>query len=336
MVFVTGATGLVGSYLVWELLGRNTRVRALCRSAAARERVLALWRRDHPGEVGREALLEWVEGDILDLPFLESAMTGVHTVYHCAGLVSFDPAREEALLKTNWEGTRNMVNTCLGLGVKTLCHVSSISTVAGTTPPLTESDTWDPARTNVYATSKYLAEMEVWRGGQEGLQTVIVNPGVIFGPGFWDTGSNLFFSRTASGMRYYPPGGTGFIGIRDVVACMVGLTTGGHYGQRYILISENLTYKAVIEHIACGLGVAPPKQILRPWQLEILWRLDWLRTRITGRERRLSKRTARGLGQPKAFSAARVEATLGYRFQPVQEVIDNCLKAFKRDRGVRS
>ncbi|WP_088339715.1 NAD-dependent epimerase/dehydratase family protein [Robiginitalea sediminis] len=334
MELVTGATGLLGSHLTLELLRSGATVRAVYRHDGRREQTVQRWLDANPANAALLSRLEWVHGDILDLPFLETALTGIQTVFHCAALVSFDPSQEAALLKTNWEGTRNMVNTALYAKVEAFCHVSSIATVDGTAEVLTESDTWDPARTNGYATSKYLGEMEVWRGSQEGLQTLIVNPGVIFGPGNWDEGSGRFFSRVAGGLRYYPPGGTGFIGLDDTVRCILALVQKKMYRQRFLLVSENLSYRSVLVTIARNLGVRPPSRPLHRWHLELLWRLDWARHRLTGSPRQLSRGMARHMGGPGRYGNKKVREALGYSFQPMEEVIAACATAFKKDRPV--
>ena len=179
MVFVTGATGLLGSHLILELLRRGDRVRALARPGSDLGKVQELFRWYGPEAASKWDRIEWVSGDILDIPALETALDGIREVYHCGAMISFDPADEEALLRVNWEGTRNLVDLCLALEVPVFCHVSSIATLGGLGEVRTESDTSEPGSSSGYAISKYLAETEVWRGGLEGLSTVIVNPGVI-------------------------------------------------------------------------------------------------------------------------------------------------------------
>jgi nucleoside-diphosphate-sugar epimerase len=272
--------------------------------------------------------IEWIIADVSDLCALETAMEGVDTVYHCAGLISFDPADRDKLLKVNWEGTRNMINTALDKNVRAFCFASSIATVGSGEGSFDETHLWDPSQTNIYATSKYLGEMEVWRGGLEGLETVIVNPGLILGPGFWNRGSGRLFTAVAKGLKRYPPGGTGFVGIADVVRGMIGLMHNGSYNRRYIMVAENLSYREALQAIAQNLGVAPPRKQLRQWQLETLWRLDWLRSKLAGSPRKLSKETARGLRRQKQFENNRIKEELGLVFTPVDEVIEQCAKAF--------
>ena len=116
-------------------------------------------------------------------------MQGITQVYHCAAIVSFDPKDKDHLLKINIEGTANVVNACIDAGVKKLVHVSSVAALGrirkGET--VTEKMNWTEETSNsIYGKSKYLGELEVWRGIGEGLQAVIVNPTVIFGGDNWD------------------------------------------------------------------------------------------------------------------------------------------------------
>ena len=317
-----------------DLLRSGQQVRALCRPGSNLERVRDLFRWYGAQAEALYAKIEWVTGDLTDIPSLDIAMDGATAVYHCGALISFDPADRNRLLKVNQEGTRNIVNICLHKKIPRLYYTSSIATIGGTSGTVSENDLWDPVHTNVYATSKYLGEMEVWRGSQEGLQTFIVNPGVIFGPGNWDEGSGRFFSRVAGGLRYYPPGGTGFIGLEDTVRCILALARKGVYRQRFLLVSENLSYRSVLETIARNLGVQPPSRPLRRWHLELLWRLDWARQRLTGSPRQLSRSMARHMGGPGRYSNEKVREALGYSFQPMEEVIAACATAFKKDRPV--
>jgi nucleoside-diphosphate-sugar epimerase len=275
-----------------------------------------------------------VTGDLNDLPSLSHAFEDVTEVYHCAALISFNPKDAELLGRVNQNGTQNIVNLCLQKGVKRLYYCSSVATMGGFNGPITESDLWDPTDSNVYATSKYLAEMEVWRGGQEGLKTVIINPGVIFGPGFWDQGSGKFFAEMASGLNYAPPGGTGFVGVWDVVRAFEAIAAGNCFNQRFILVAENMKYAEVLSQIARFLEVPEPKKTLALWQLKILWRLDWLRSAIGSRRRKLSRDTVRGLKRPKTYSSEKIEKCIGFQFQPMGEVLRNCAAHFtERTQG---
>ena len=244
MILVTGATGLVGSHLMLQLLQDNQPVSAIYRtnhSIQNTRSVFALY--------GHEALfdrIDWIEADITDIPALEFAFRNIDYVYHCAACISFDPADEELLRKTNIEGTANVVNFCLQYGIKKLCYVSSIAALGDLKEgeqTITEETEWNPEKSHSdYAISKYGAEMEIWRGQQEGLEVVIVNPGVILGPLFWESGSGEIFTRVANGLLFYTKGTTGFTTVEDVVTIMTKLMESDVHGERFIIISKNVSF----------------------------------------------------------------------------------------------
>ena len=315
--------------MLLDLLRSGREVRALCRPGSNLDRVRGLFRWYGPQAEALYEKIEWVTGDLTDIPSLDVALDGATAVYHCGALISLDPRDRSRLLKVNQEGTRNIVNLCLHKEIRRLYYTSSIATIGGTSGTVTENDLWDPVHTNVYATSKYLAEMEVWRGGQEGLQTVIVNPGVILGPGFWSEGSGKLFSRVSTGLRITPPGGTGFVGVWDVVKAMKDLGDHQCLNERFVLVTENLEYAVLFQKIARILGVAPPKSVLTGWQLEALWRLDWIRSHLSGGQRRLSRALARSLKMPFHYSSEKIMETIGFRFQPLEEVLRDCADNFR-------
>ena len=136
--------------------------------------------------------IEWVAANITEIPQLTQAFQGITHVYHCAAFVSFNPKHYHALKKANIEGTANVVNIALANDVKKMCYVSSIATLGKSLngESITEETPWNPEDKNsVYSITKYGAEMEVWRGTQEGLDAVIVNPGVTLGEGYWHSSS---------------------------------------------------------------------------------------------------------------------------------------------------
>jgi nucleoside-diphosphate-sugar epimerase len=335
MIFITGGTGLVGSHLLIRLLQSGQQVKALCRPESDLKKVSDLFNWYGPQTAGLYPKIKWVTGDLNDLPSLSSAFEEVTEVYHCAALISFNVKDREMLGRVNQNGTQNIVNLCLQKGVERLYYCSSIATMGGIKGPITESDLWDPADSNVYATSKYLAEMEVWRGGQEGLKTVIVNPGVILGPGFWDQGSGKLFTKIASGLKFTPPGGTGFVGVWDVVRAFEAIAAQNCFNQRFILVAENLKYAEVLTQIAHLLEVPEPKKTLRHWQLECLWRLDWLKSAMGSRRRKLSRDTVRSLRRPKTYSSEKIEKCIGFQFQPIGEVLRICARHFtQKEAGI--
>lgn len=323
MILVTGGTGLVGAHLLLHLAESEAKIRSIYRNQKNIDKTKSLFRLYQ-----KEALfskIEWVEADIIDIPSLEIAFQNIEYVYHCAGLISYDPNDEDQLRKVNIEGTANIVNFCLAYNVKKLCHVSSIAALGDLKPhekEVSEETEWNPeAPHSDYAISKYGAEMEIWRGQQEGLQVVIVNPGVILGAGFWHQGSGVFFSAVKKGFPFYTNGATGYVGVTDVVKIMMQLMKSDINGERFSVIAENLTFKEVIYTIAEKLKAKKPKTEAKPWMLAIAWRLDWFCATFFRTKRRLSKYSANSLLSSESISNDKIKNALNFKFQSIDSVI---------------
>lgn len=334
MILVTGATGLVGSHLVLQLLENQQPIRAIYRSERSLEKAKSLFQ--FYGKLALFDQVQWVRADLLDLPSLEKVFIGIDQVYHCAALISFDPADEHALRKTNIEGTANMVNLSLAFEVKKLCYVSSIAALGDLKSHETiidETTEWNPeVEHSDYAISKYGAEMEVWRGGQEGLSVRVINPGVIIGPGFWDGGSGKLFSQMAQGFSFYTKGITGWVGVKDVVKSLIQSMENPHNGQRYIMVAENWSYETVLTLIAEALHVNLPNRYAKPWMTEIYWRWDGLLSLVFGRKRTLSRISARTLHQEHRYDNAKIKSEFGFEFQSIQQCILETAQAFEAAR----
>lgn len=281
MILVTGATGLVGHHLVKALVQRQQKVRAIYRSVI-------------PSFEGADQV-EWVQADILDILSLEPALAGVSDVYHCAAIVSFSGSDRNLLHQTNVEGTANMVNACLQSGVRKFVFVSSVGALGRIRKNELVNETmyWTPETSNsAYGKSKYLAEMEVWRGIGEGLQAVIVNPAIILGAGDWEKGSAGIFKTAYKEFPWYTEGVTGFVDVADVVRAMVLLMESDISGQRFILSASNITYRELFSTIARCFGKKPPHRNVTPFLAAVVWRLEALKSIFTGKTPLLTKETA--------------------------------------------
>ncbi len=320
-VLLTGATGFLGSYLLKELLSAGyTDLRALRRSSST----LDLLR-------GVEGKVAWCEGDVTDIDFLAEAMQGVDVVFHAAALVSFLPKDKKGLYRINVGGTAHVVNAALAAGVKDFIHVSSTAALGRSRQGvgITEDAVWEDAPYNThYAHSKYLAELEVWRGQEEGLRVAVVNPAVILGVGRPEEGTMRFFSRVKKGMTFYPPGATGFVDVRDVARFMRLVYETGRRGERFILSAENLTYKKFFELIAASLGVHPPFRRVTPFLKELAWRLEWLRAKMLFREPFLTRETAHTAMSTWLYDNRRSLTVAGFRYRPVEESIAETARHF--------
>ncbi len=281
MIFVTGASGLVGSHLIQSLLSKGKKVRALYRQAV-------------PVFAGSEQC-DWVKGDILDPIGLNEALEGVEYVYHCAAIVSFAPGAASKMLHSNVEGTANVVNACLIQKVKKLIFVSSVAALGRIreTEAIDESMHWTPETSNsVYGQSKYLAELEVWRAMEEGLPMAIVNPVIILGAGDWNNGSSGIFKSAYNEFPWYTGGMSGFVDVLDVVDAMQLLMESNITGQRYVLSADNLTYRSLFNSIATAFNKRLPYKKVTPLLASIVWRLEAIKGFFTGKAPLLTKETA--------------------------------------------
>ena len=335
MILVTGGTGLVGSHLLYKLVKKGYNVRATYRSKKklnAAKHVFSYYT-TQVDELFSQ--IEWVEAHLNDIPALTNAFKDITKVYHCAALVSFDPNDYYTLRRVNIEGTANIVNLCLANNIEKLCYVSSIAAIGHgevNDTTINEKTNWIPEEDhNVYAITKYGAEIEVWRAVQEGLKTVIVNPGFIFGPGFWHSSSGSLFKKIYKGLSYYTTGVTGYVDINDVVNSMLLLMESNIKNERYILVSENLSFKEFATKVAQGLDVKPPYKKASKMQLQLAWRLDWLNHFIRRKRRKLPKQMAKSIAEKYYYSNKKVIADLDFKFKPVDESISETCQFFLKD-----
>lgn len=337
MILVTGGTGLVGAHLLFNLLNENQSVRAIYRNEKKFKTVKRIFSYYTKTPDVLFNSIEWVKADLNNIPDLTEAFNGITHVYHCAAFVSFEPNNFELLRKTNIEGTANIVNQCLSNQVIKLCYVSSIAAIGTPTNNaqlITEDTDWNQEFDNsVYAITKYGAELEVWRGTQEGLDAVIVNPGIIIGPGIWNYGSGSLITMVNKGMTYYTTGSTGYVDVNDVVSCMVTLMKSNIINERYILVSENLSFKDFIYKTANYLNVVPPKKKATKLLLALGWRLDWIKQKLTGKRRLLSKQTAHSALSQSQFSNSKITTAIDYNFTSIDTSLKQTTLAFARDQA---
>ncbi|GEM56545.1 hypothetical protein B0A58_13840 [Flavobacterium branchiophilum NBRC 15030 = ATCC 35035] len=325
MILITGATGLVGGHLLMELLQRTPqKIRGLYRDSAKIERVKLLFTTHQI--IDLFSYIEWFEADVTDVPALEKAFEGITYVYHCAGMISFNSIDEPLLRKINIQGTANIVNLSLDFQIKKLLYVSSVAALGALTEGksiFTEDNEWNPEKLQSdYAITKYGGELEVWRGYQEGLPVVIVNPTIILGNGFWGQGSGDIFSQVVNGLRFYSEGCSGFVTIKDVVCLTRLLMEHPVVGERFIICGENLTYKTVLDAIADALQVTRPK-IKSPY-ITTLWyaKLDGMISFLFSRKRKLDTFGVLSLYAKEYYDNTKVCQLLHYEFEPIMAGIE--------------
>ncbi|MEM9679546.1 MAG: NAD-dependent epimerase/dehydratase family protein [Bacteroidota bacterium] len=337
MILVTGGTGLVGSHLLFQLVKNDSLpVRAIYRRPHKLENVKHVFSYFSDDADTLFDKIEWIEANINDIPKLEKAFKGVTHVYHCAAFVSFEPDKYHVLRKINIEGTANIVNLCIRHDIRKLCYVSSVAAIGHHSDPeklITEDTPWNPEEDNsVYAITKYGAELEAWRGTQEELDVVIVNPGIILGAGYWHSGgSGSIFKQIRKGLKYYTKGSSGYVDVWDVVKIMHQLMLSDIINEGYILISENFSFDVFQSKVAHHLNVPAARKEAKPWLLQLAWRLDWLSFKLFGKRRRLSKQMARSVLSITKYDNTKVREALNYKFKPLDTSIEEVCSLFLKD-----
>jgi nucleoside-diphosphate-sugar epimerase len=267
-----------------------------------------------------------VEADITDVYSLEDCLDGVSDVYHAAALVSFQPGDQRRMARINVEGTSNLVNVCLDKKIRKFCHVSSIAAIgrAENDRVIDEEVIWKASRRNSpYAVSKYGAEREVWRGIEEGLDAVIVNPSIILGPGEINSGSTRLIRTVEKGLSFYTPGINGFVDVRDVVKAMMLLMDSDISGERFIVSAENVAYKDLFSTIARLLNKKEPRYKAGKWMSEVYWRIEHARSRLTGSRPLVTRETARTAGNNYMYSSEKIRTALDFRFMDMEASLED-------------
>ncbi|MCF8257764.1 MAG: NAD-dependent epimerase/dehydratase family protein [Flavobacteriales bacterium] len=337
MILVTGGTGLLGAHVLHRLLEEGNQVCALHRSAKSLATVRDIFRHyaDDPETLIKR--IEWIRGDILDIPAMEEAMKGVSEVYHIAATVSFDPKDRDMMFKVNVEGTANVVNLCLANEGVRLCHVSSVAALGRTEGQclIDENTPWKDSEWNSnYGRSKRKAEMEVWRGIAEGLDAVIVNPCIILGPGDWNQSSAALFTKVWNGLPYYTEGENAMVDVRDVAAVMVLLMQREVFGKRFIVTADNFKLVEVINLIADGMGKKRPTIKASAAMMAVAWRLEKLRSALTGAKPFITRETADNALHVSHYSNGRLlQAMPDFKFRPLDETVNDVSRFFLADMG---
>lgn len=322
MIAVTGANGLLGSFVIRRLL-------------EAREPFIALKRENSDvsflSDIAEQ--IEWKNLDILDAEATHEALGHADRVIHCAALVSFNPRDKKKLYDINVVGTRNVVNSCVANGVKRLVHISSIGAIGRqkNVKEVDESAKWASSPLNTsYGESKYLSELEVMRGQQEGLDTVIVNPSVILGPGVRSRSSTRIFHYAWRGRKFYMDGQINYVSVRDTAEIIYRLLHGKQSGERFIVSAGVVPLKSLMQKIAVRFGKVPPSIRLDTRLLKMLAWAEKLRSGISGTQPLITPQSLQGLVTPILFQNGKVRNALNFEFQSIDETLEWCCETYVR------
>jgi dihydroflavonol-4-reductase len=329
MILVTGATGLLGSHLLIQLTEQGETCRALYRNKAKINEVHGLFCFYFQEKVEEKwRSIEWVYCDLLDISSLEEAMSEISHVYHCAALVSFFKADFEACIQNNRVATANVVNFSLRNKVEKLCYVSSTAAIGvNTKGASTEANKWEPgSEVSGYSVSKFLAEKEVWRGIEEGLNAVIINPCVIFGPGDWNSSSLAIFKAAKKGMPFFPPGSNAIVDARDVANAMFQLMNSTISKERFLCVGPNLTFKELFSELSKKLGQKSPRYTAPKFIALFYALINELLGHITGKSTGISIESVHSGYKSISYDRSKIEKAIPIHFHALEETIENVLK----------
>lgn len=324
MILVTGGTGFLGSYIIKLLVEKGYRVRAIRRSSK-----LPTWMDE---SVFKN--VEWVEGDVLDVVALEEAMEGVEAVIHSAAVVSFLKKERKTMYQVNIDGTANVVNLMLEKNINRLVYISSVAALGRTAGGghVNEERKWEESKINThYSITKHKAEMEVWRGISEGLNAVILNPSTILGFGDWTTGSCAIFKNIQKGISWFTPGINGFVDVEDVAKATMQILESEITEQRFIVNGHTWPFKKLQETIAENFGKKKPTRAANPFLLGIAWRIEKIKSLLTGHKPLLTKESAKVACSQTWFENEKLlNALPGFTYRPLEETIKKACDQYKQ------
>jgi nucleoside-diphosphate-sugar epimerase len=322
MIAVTGANGLLGSYIIRKLIDEQQTFVALKRQGSDTALL---------SDVAQ--YITWRDADVMDPVATEEALADVTRVIHTAAIVSFNPGRARQVMEINVTGTRNVVNACLEKGISRLVHISSVAALGrqkGQTF-IDETNKWiDSPHHSTYAESKYLAELEVARGQEEGLRTVIVNPSVILAPADWNKSSAQLFKYVWDEKPFYMDGYMNYVDVRDAAAITLQLLDADIASERFIASAGKISFYDFFSQVAYFFNkkaprVKPPRSLLN-----LVARLEALRTRFTASEPLITRETVRLAGTEFLYNNQKVRKVLDFEFQPIDRTLHWCCQYYSQ------
>lgn len=323
MNLITGATGIVGSHVLAELLKKNQKCVALYRKETRKQRTQNYLQLLGFSAESIEQQIDWKTADLLDPEALEQTFEGINRVYHCAARVAFAPGEDVSVLETNIKGTALMIDLALKYKIEKFAFVSSIAALGALHGGvLDEKNQWNPeGAQTAYAWSKYLSEMEVWRGQEEGLNCVIVNPGIILTDAFWRRSSGAFTHRAKKENSFYPPAKTGFVTATEVARALTTLMFSEIQGERFILVAVNKTYKEIFKALATPWRHQGPRRRLHKFWLWVFFYVEYLLSIFKLKKRALSKGLIANLFSTASYNGTKIEQMSSFRYTPWDESI---------------
>ncbi len=327
MILVTGASGFLGKHLARRLSAQGEPVRALYHNNPPTETDKAL-----PN-------IQWQKADLLDVFDVEEVMQGVTHIYHCAAIVSFQPSGHQQMLHFNPESTANIVNQAIEQGITKMVYVSSVAALGRSgaiQKEITEDEEWGESGYNsAYGISKYMAETEVWRGIGEGLNAVIVNPGIILGEGDFNEGSAELMKVAFSEFPFYTKGINGWVDVQDVATILCELMRSEHEAERYIISAGNHSYHEIFTLMARALGKKPPHIHANSFITSLIWRWGKLQS-MFGKRPLITKETASNAHSTSLYNNKKLLSALpSFTYTSIEETIQRMAKSFLNVHNIK-
>jgi len=331
-ILVTGGTGLVGAHLLFQLtcLGKNPiAIKRKNSDIKNVKKIFAYYSENFENLFNQ---IKWIECDILDICQLDKVIKSVNCIYHAAALVSFNSALKNQMIENNATGTSNVVDCALKHNIQKICHVSSIATLGSNEQNnVDENCIWDWTNKSAYAISKYLAEMEVWRAFGEGLNGVIVNPSLIIGPGFWDSGIGTIINNSKNISPFYPQGSCGIIDVNDLVKIMIKLMNSDVSNNRFIINSDHISYKEILRIVNKQLKISPPSIKLPKFLMSIFIYLNIFYNTLIGGKIELSTDAIKYTTQKIILNTAKINKLIKFNYKNTQESLTSCVNLYAQE-----
>ena len=327
MIGVTGANGLLGSFIIRKLIEENEPFIAFKRSNSDVSLLSDLSEK-----------IQWRELDLCNPVSMDDALQGVTAIIHAAAMVSFNPRKASAISRINTDGTRNLVNACLANGIRHFIHISSVGALGRVKDQtlIDENHKWvESASHNSYATSKYLAELEVFRAQEEGLRTVILNPSVILAPADWTKSSARLFKYIWDEPLFYIDGSLNYVDVRDVATVAWKVLNSGTENERFIVSAGAVSFKEFFDAVARRFGKRPPMIKLNANLLKIVAGFEAIRAKLRRSEPLVTPDAARLAGNFFQFQNNKIITELDFEFRPLGNTLDWCCQYYMQNFALK-
>lgn len=324
MILITGANGLIGSQIAKQFISMGILFKALRRENSN----LSLLQDEN---------IDWVEGNVLDTIRIRDIITdnNIDVVVHCAAIVSYHKQDESLMYKVNVRGTMNVVDACIELGVKQLIHISSVAALGRKTGRNTiyEDDHWVESPLNsTYARTKYLAELEVWRGQNEGVDTCVVNPSVVIAAGDGQRSSSKLLKYIWDEKKFYKEGKINYVDARDVARIVGDIYIKKVVGERFILNAGNIEYRSIFEQIANNFNKKPPSIKVNMLILKAIYLLDQIKYLLTRIRPVVTREMLKSTNTDFLYVNDKSRDFFSMEYTPLSKTLEWACNSFKQDR----